>query len=394
MVEIARSYFVDLHTPEPNPPERLAAKAALLEEVTQAYSGLPPPEDPASGPFTAEEVQAIRKRMPNTAPSPDGIQYSFWKALAAQAKEQDLIPFWDTLLALTSDLRAHSTDRCRFKDANISLFYKKGDPTLTKNYRPISSMNTDCKMWSNLINGHTDLPWLVSVLTAMGVCKDLIAMVKDHTHRCRACVRINSGYSSPFPLSCLLYAFSLEPLGHQLWNKIHGISVLNLPPAKLMMYTDDTNLFLSAARDNIEEVANCLESTSYAIGCKFNLDKTDVLLVGSDRHKATTQEDRVQLPGAYMLAPRSPLRVLRVWIGSQVQAGPRWAQILTHTKRLIGQWNAIGASVQNRVLIAKLLMQSQCYYLLDRNGIPPKTLTKLSNLINRFVRRRYSLLPY
>jgi len=164
MVEIARSYFVDLHTPEPNPPERLAAKAALLEEVAQAYSDLPPPDDPASGPFTEAEVQAIRKRMPNTAPGPDSIQYSFWKALAARAEDQDLIPFWDTLLALTNDLRARGTDRCGFKDANISLFYKKGDPTLTKNYRPISSMNTDCKMWSNLINGRL-ATWVVAKYT-------------------------------------------------------------------------------------------------------------------------------------------------------------------------------------------------------------------------------------
>jgi len=213
-------------------------------------------------------------------------------------------------------------------------------------------MNTDCKMWLNLINGQlatwavakihldqkgfvpgryitkhthlatevthlssatgnngyivsldqakaydrTDLPWLAAVLTVMGVCKDLIARIKDHTHRCRARVCINSGYSSPFhllwgvrqgdPLSCLLYTFSLEPLGHRLWAKIHGISMLNLPPAKLMMYADNTNLFLSAKEDNIGEIADCLESTSYTIGCKFNLDKTDILPVGSDRHKA------------------------------------------------------------------------------------------------------------
>jgi len=59
MVEIARAYFTDLHTPEPNPPERLEAKATLLEEVAQAYSGLPPPRDPIAGPFTQKEVQAI-----------------------------------------------------------------------------------------------------------------------------------------------------------------------------------------------------------------------------------------------------------------------------------------------------------------------------------------------
>jgi len=161
-----------------------------------------------------------------------------------------------------------------------------------------------------------------------------------------------------------------------------------------MMYADDTNLFLSAAKDNVEDIADCLEATSYAIGCKFNLDKTDILPVSSDRHKAAAKRNGVVLPGAYVLAPNSPLRILGVWIGCWKQAGPRWAQILTHTRKLIGQWNAIGASVQNRVLIAKLLMQSRCYYLLDGNGIPLVTLTKLSNLINRFVRGRYSLLPY
>ena len=460
MVEIAQSCFIDLHTLEPNPPERLATKATLLVEVTQAYSGLPPPTDLAQGPFTVKEVQAIQKRMPNTAPSPDSIQYSFWKALASRADDQELPPLWDMFLELTNDLRMQGTDRCGFKDANISLFYKKGNPTLTMNYRLISSMNTDCKMWLNLINGqlapwamakiHTDqkgfvpgryitehtrlaaevahlsdatcmdgyimsldqakaydqtnLPWLVAVLTAMGVCSNLTTLIKDHTHRCRACVHINSGYSTPFhllrgvwqgdPLSCLLYAFSLEPLGHQLQNKIHSISVLKLPPAKLMMYTDDTNLFLSKEKDDIEAVAECLEHTSYAISCKFNLDKTDVLPVGSAHHKVATHKTGVRLPGAYVLVLGSALRILGIWIRCRKQAEPRWAQILSHIKSLISQWTAIGASILNRVLIAKLLMQSHCYYLLDRNGIPPAILTKISNTINRFVWGWYSLLPY
>jgi len=161
-----------------------------------------------------------------------------------------------------------------------------------------------------------------------------------------------------------------------------------------MMYADDTNLFLSVAKDDVKAIADCLEHTSYAIGCKFNLDKTDVLPVGSDRHKAAARDNGVQLPGVYVLVPSPPLRVLGVWIGCKKQASPRWAQIVTHTKSLIGQWNTIGALVLNRVLIAKLLMQSCCYYLLDGNGIPPAMLTKLSNMINRFVHGRYSLLPY
>jgi hypothetical protein len=51
-------------------------------------------------------------------------------------------------------------------------------------------------------------------------------MIRDITSECRTWVCINSGYSRTFmlrrgvrqgdPLSCLLYAFSIEPMGMRL----------------------------------------------------------------------------------------------------------------------------------------------------------------------------------
>ena len=225
--------------------------------------------------------------MPNSAPRPDGIQYAFWKALASRIdglrKQGSRIPcFWSTYRRLTDDLRLHSTDRHGFKDTNLSLFFKKGDPTLVANYCPISSMNTDCKMYTNLINARL-APWamtklhpdqkgfvplryitehtrlcsevthlcnktgtpgyivsldqakaydcvdsalLIRTLGAMGLPADLIHLISDVLVNCRTCVRINGGYSGFFslcrgvrqgdPLSCLLYDFSIEPMGMRL----------------------------------------------------------------------------------------------------------------------------------------------------------------------------------
>jgi len=250
----------------------------------------------------------------------------------------------------------------------------------------------------------TDLPWLIDILKSMGICKDLIGLIKDHTHHCHSQVCINSGYSSPFhllrgvqqgdPLLCLLYTFSLEPLGHRLRNKIHGISVLGLPLAKLMMYTDDTNLFLSARRDDLKDVTACLEHTSFAIGCKFNLDKTDVLPVGTAHHKRLVHESGIGLPSTYVLAPGAALRILGIWVRCKRHAMPRWDQVLAHIKKLVSQWTAISASMLNRVLLAKLLMQSHCYYLLDGNSILPTYLAKISNTIDGFMQGHYSLMPY
>jgi len=468
MTSIARSYFYDLHTPEPLPPDRLAEQTALLAELERCYGQLPGPPSYELGPFTAEEIMALRDKMPNTAPGPDGIPYYFWKELArrllALAGSRAPLPlFWSVFQDLAEDVRTRGTSRLGFKDANVSLFYKKGDPTLVSNYRPISSMNTDCKMYTNLVNNrlapwavskihddqkgfvpgrlmsdHTrlatevahlcdstdtdgyivgldqakaydrvDQSWLLSVMRAMGIPLPLLNIIRDILPSCRSRVRVNSGLSEPFflrrgvrqgdPLSCLLYNFSIEPLAMRLRAKVRGISVFGLLHAKIMLYADDTNLFLSP-EDSLPGVAACLASTSYAIGSRFNLDKTDVKPIGSAEFKQSAFDNplaiQASLPGAYMLPPSAPLRILGVWIGSEDFAAPRWAQIEAHIGRITKQWRAIGASLRNRVVLASALLSSRCYHLLDGNGIPAATLSRLTGKISRFVRGGFSLMPY
>jgi len=468
MTAIAKAYFLGLHTPEALPRDRLNEQASLLREVKASYEHLPGPPEFCSGPYTSEEVMALKKKMPSTALGPDGIPYYFWKELArrldAQADSKTPLPlFWPVFQDLTEDVRTRGTSHLGFKDANISLFYKKGDPTLVSNYRPISSMNTDCKMYTNLVNGrlapwavsklhedqksfvpgrlmsdHTrlatevahlcdstgtngfivgldqakaydrvDQKWLLSVLRAMGIPQPLINDIRDILPTCRSRVRVNSGLSEPFflrrgvrqgdPLSCLLFNFSIEPLAMRLRVAIQGISVLGLPPAKIMLYADDTNLFLSPA-DSLPTVATCLTSTSYAIGSQFNLDKTDVKPVGTPAFKQLAYDDpvaiRASLPGAYVLHPSAPLRILGMWIGSEDFAAPRWAQIEAHIGKIIRQWRAIGASLRNRAVLASALLSSRCYHLLDGNGIPAATLSRISGKISRFVRGGFSLMPY
>ena len=468
MTSIARDYFYSLHTPEPLQPDRVVEQAALLSEVERCYKQLPGPPIHESGPFTAEEVLALRNKMPSTAPGPDGLPYYFWKELArrlsALADSKAPLPlFWPVFQDLTEDIRSRGTSRLGFKDANVSLFYKKGDPTLVSNYRPISSMNTDCKMYTNLVNNrlapwaiskihedqkgfmpgrlmsdHTrlatevahlcnstgtngyivgldqakaydrvDQAWLLSVLRAMGIPLPLLNIIRDILPSCRSQVRVNSGLSEPFflrrgvrqgdPLSCLLYDFSIEPLAMRLRAKIRGISMLGLPHARVMLYADDTNLFLSP-EDSLPGVAACLASASYAIGSKFNLDKTDVKPVGSAAFKQSAYDEplaiQASLPGAYVLHPSAPLRILGVWIGSEDFAAPRWAQIEAHIGKITKQWRAIGASLRNRAVLASALLSSRCYHLLDGNGIPAATLSRISGKISRFVRGGFSLMPY
>ena len=239
----------------------------------------------------------------------------------------------------------------------------------------------------------------------MGIPADLISLIEDVTRNCRTRVRINSGLSSPFvlnvglrqgdPLSPILYDFSVELLGMHMRKHLLGISCCGLPLARLLMYTDDMNLFMSTM-ENFCLIRQVMTDSSLAIGCRFNLDKTDILVVGSLEHHSRKLHEEVTacFEGAYVLPADSPLRILGVWINSPDHAAPRWKQITSHVKKLVSQWTSIGASILNRVVLAKALMMSRCYYLLDGNGIPPPILQRLNNIIHRFVRGSYSSAPY
>jgi len=470
MTEVAKEYFIDLHTPERTSRDREAAQQALLEEVRlqSLRRPDPKPEDITEGQFTEEEMRSLLSKMPNTAPGPDGIHYGFWKQLirvltGLQASNEPPRMFWSVFANLTKDIAERGSSRAGFKNANISLFYKKGDPTLVSNYRPISSMNTDCKMYTNLINmrlapwavaklhpdqkgfvlgrlmnEHTrlasevahlcdatgtpgfivgldqakaydrvDQPWLLQVLVASGLPPSLILLISDLTDNCKSRVRINSGYSPYFtlkrgvrqgdPLSCLLFNFSIEPLAIKLRQVVKGLSVPGLRPMKVMLYADDINLFLGW-EDSVQEVSNCLTSVSRIIGSKFNMDKTDVKPVGPHSFQLAcyTQQnmDGPSIPGAHILPPADPLRILGVWVSSRDFAADRWTQIDKHVKKIISQWRAIGASARNRSILAKALMLSRCHFLMDGNGIPPSVLNKIGNKIMNFMWGKFSAMAY
>ena len=154
---------------------------------------------------------------------------------------------------------------------------------------------------------------------------------------------------------------------------LQGFSLLGLPPVKLMFYADDLNLFLHA-RKPLAPIKQCLDDSCFAIGSLFNIEKTDVKPLGHQAFKeacfASQSMDGEALPGGYVLAPNSPLCVLGVWVGSPDMAKDCWSQLSSHISSISLRWTSIGTSLPNRVLVAKALMLSRCYWLLDGNSIP------------------------
>ena len=262
MLHIAHNHFRDLHKAQQPLEEHQYLQNELLGEIAVEYGQKPAPNTVLTGSYSLEEVMELKAKMPNTAPGPDGLPYGFYKKLAsklelANKNGAEMTSFWDAFTDLSNEIQQNGSDWCEFKLANLSLFYKKGDPTLVSNYRPISSMNTDCKMYTNLVNScishwavakihpdqagfipgrlitdhtrltaevahlsdmsrtdsyivsldqakaydKTDVSWMLKVLGAMGVPDSLISDIKDITSNCRTQVRINSRLSAVYTLS-------------------------------------------------------------------------------------------------------------------------------------------------------------------------------------------------
>ena len=83
----------------------------------------------------------------SSAPSPDGIQASFWKKCAIELA----VPLQ---MLFTQSLESCIIPECLIKRAAFVPIYKSGDKSLPSNYRPISLTPILMKIFKRVIRKH------------------------------------------------------------------------------------------------------------------------------------------------------------------------------------------------------------------------------------------------
>ena len=109
-------------------------------------------------------------------------------------------------------------------------------------------------------------------------------------------VAINEVFSNPFkvmrgvrqgdPLSCALFDLAIEPLACKLWNdtSLHGYKIPSINEKLIVsLFADDTCIFLNQ-NDKMDDVQNILDNWCQASEAKFNLDKTEIVPIGTPKH--------------------------------------------------------------------------------------------------------------
>ena len=190
--------------------------------------------------------------------------------------------------------------------------------------------------------------YLWATLDAFNLPPTFTKTIKSLYENASTCVAINSFFSDPFkvtrgirqgdPLSCVLFDLAIEPLACMI-RKDPNLKDISIPGLnkllKAKFFTNNTSLFLSKS-DQFDYIQMLLEDWCRVSGAKFNLDKTEVIPIGSTNHRQQVirtrkinpldQEclnDRIKIEN-----DGNAIRFLGGWIGNHTNAGTPWEPII------------------------------------------------------------------
>ena len=250
---------------------------------------------------------------------------------------------------------------------------------------------------------HHDYLW--KVLETFHIPAPFIRTIKSLYSHAHTRVAINGVLSQPFqvtrgvrqgdPLSCLLFDLAIEPLTCMI-RKNPDIRGLDIPcltdKLVIKLFADDTNLYLSK-HDRLDIVQKTLDKWCAVSGAKFNIEKTEIIPVGSvaHRHEVITtrkinQQDTTPLPPHIHIAQdKEAVRMLGAWIGNDAEDQAPWETVIDKVKTSLKKWNKIRPTLDGKSQIIQATVGGLTQFLTQTQGMPPHVEQALNNIINDFI---------
>jgi hypothetical protein len=250
---------------------------------------------------------------------------------------------------------------------------------------------------------HHDYLW--KVLETFHIPAPFIRTIKSLYSHAHTRVAINGVLSQPFqvtrgvrqgdPLSCPLFDLAIEPLACMIRENpdIRGLDIPCLTEKLVIkLFADDTNLYLSK-HDRLDIVQKTLDKWCTASGAKFNIEKTEIIPVGSEAHRhevITTrkinQHDTTPLPPHIHIArDGEAVRMLGAWIGNDAEDQTPWETVVDKVKMNLKKWNKICPTLDGKSQIIQAIVGGLTQFLTQTQGMPPHVEQALNNIINDFI---------
>jgi hypothetical protein len=246
--------------------------------------------------------------------------------------------------------------------------------------------------------------YLFETLRAFNIPNTCINTIKSLYKNAHTKVVINGVLSSPFkvtrgvrqgdPLSCLLFDIAIEPLACALRNstKLSGYNIPGIINKTIVnMYADDTTIFLRK-QDKYKDLEQLLGKWCLASGAKFNLEKTEILPIGSKEHrdkmhetrKLNKQDDRWN-DSIRLAKDGCPIRILGAWIGNEIDNVQTWEPIINKVEQNLKRWNISHPTLRGKKLIVQMVAGGITQFLTKAQGMPTNIENALIKIIRNFM---------
>ena len=154
LLDVVHDFYANLFSAEPicsNSLDRMMSHIPSDCQLDEAEA------DFLTLPFDLQEISAHSSRAPkSSSPGPDGLSYVFLNLIFHHKKYSDLI------LNVYNDALSKNLFPSSWLETSVCLLPKKGDLTSLKNWRPITLINCDAKIYTRMLNAR-----LVSVISPL-----------------------------------------------------------------------------------------------------------------------------------------------------------------------------------------------------------------------------------
>ncbi len=248
-----------------------------------------------------------------------------------------------------------------------------------------------------------DHRYLWAVLRRMGFPEHFICTVQRLYETAESQVLVNGMFSPLFaivrgvrqgdPVSCILFDLAIEPLAIALREApLRGFSIPGVRERILTaFFADDTTVYLSA-RDDYGVMLAVICRWCAASRARFNVDKTELLPIGSKAYRDRVVESQSLGNGASLIPldvrivpDGAAIRLLGAWVRNGISQKAVWAPMLRKIEENLTRWNRRKPTLKGKRLVVGLEVGSRTQYLTRVQGMPKVVEAELTKLVRKFL---------
>ena len=194
-------------------------------------------------------------------------------------------------------------------------------------------------------------------------------------------------------MSCILFDLGIEPLAVNIRSSnIRGLEVPNLNENVVAsLFADDTTVILTE-HDSFSSLVDILDKWCEVSGAKFNVQKTEIIPIGSAEYRKKLVETRKlnaageTIPDSIHIArDRDATRILGAWVGNDVNPEEPWRKITESIEKDFKRWEARYPTLEGKRHVVQMIAGGKTQFLTRAQGMPISVQTKISKMISEFV---------